>query len=150
MCPVEPGKFNRLVQKDITIFKFTSLFRRPKSSPGGYLLIKRWGAGFWSDVDMVLTHLLAAEIMNRKPIVQWGVEGPYADGKTDSFNLYFEPVSDASYSDLTGSIYPTNWTPSNLMDELPFPHTRELHEMYGAYHLCGEKDVVPKSDRRFR
>ncbi|AXI56439.1 hypothetical protein C1J05_19740 [Sulfitobacter sp. JL08] len=99
---------------------------------------------------MVVTHLLAADLMQRKPIVQWGTEGPYANGTADTFDLYFEPVSDTLASDLSGSIYPTNWTNSNLLDELPFPHTGEIHEIFGGYHLCGEKGLVPKSDRLFR
>lgn len=127
-----------------------ALLRRPKRTSGGYLLIKRWGAGFWSDVDMVVTQLLAAELMQRIPIVQWGMEGPYADGKTDSFNLYFEPVSKVSVFDLSGSIYPKNWTAANLTDELPFSRTGLIDKKYGIYHFATEKRFVRKSDRQFK
>lgn len=131
------------------MFDYLQLLRRPKTTPGGYLLIKRWGAGFWSDVDMVVTHLLAAELMKRTPVVHWGTEGPYANGKDETFELYFEPVSDASVEELSGDIYPHDWTIDTLLDELPFPHTGEIDPKYGRYHLCSEKRAIPKRDRRF-
>jgi len=68
----------------------------------------------------------------------------------DSFDLYFQPVSDASALELNGSIYPANWTAKNLLDELPFPHTGKIDEKYGSYHLCSEKGDVSKADRQLK
>src|SRR5215469_16394010 len=45
---------------------------RPNQHHGGILLIKAWGAGFWSDVSHVFGGLLLAEVTGRKPVVHWG------------------------------------------------------------------------------
>ncbi|SDW62811.1 MULTISPECIES: O-fucosyltransferase family protein [Litoreibacter] len=124
--------------------------RPRKDGSAGYLLIKRLGAGFWADVDLVVEQLLAAEIMGRQPIVQWGREGPYANGNQDSFSLYFQPVSDAILSDTPASIYPENWTIENLPNDLPFPTTGLVDPKYGIYHMSSEKRDVPKWHRKFR
>ena len=131
------------------IHSLSQLLRKPKSKPGGCLLIKRWGAGFWSDVDMVVTYLLVAEVTKRTPVVHWGTAGPYANGHDETFELYFEPVSEINISELKGSIYPKNWNENNILNELPFPHTNEIDEKYGMYHLCSEKRNIPSSDRKF-
>ncbi len=132
------------------IHSLRQLLRKPKSKPGGYLLIKRLGAGFWADVDMVVTYLLVAEVTKRTPVVHWGTAGPYANGHDETFELYFEPVSNTNISDLKGSIYPKNWNAKNILDELPFTHTHEIDEKYGVYHLSSEKRNVPASDRKFK
>ncbi|MDK9702056.1 MAG: hypothetical protein OEL20_02880 [Sulfuritalea sp.] len=60
----------------------------------GFLLIRAWGAGFWSDVDHVLGQLLLAEITGRIPIVHWGAESLFG-GTTDEdgFALYFKRIN---------------------------------------------------------
>jgi hypothetical protein len=107
------------------------------------LLIKRWGAGFWSDVDHVVGQLARAEISNRVPVVQWGVGGPYGNGRDETFTLYFEPVSGLGVEALEGSIWPECWTLSNIGDELPFQPTGQTHASYDYYQLCMEKSNVP-------
>ncbi|MGO9602686.1 MAG: hypothetical protein ACLQAT_04660 [Candidatus Binataceae bacterium] len=107
------------------------------------LLIKRWGAGFWSDVDHVVGQLARAEILNRVPVVQWGVGGPYGNGRDETFTLYFEPVSGLGVEGLEGSIWPECWTLSNIGDELPFQPTGEARPPYDYYQLCMDKQSVP-------
>jgi hypothetical protein len=111
------------------------------------LLIKRWGAGFWSDVDHVAGQLAAADILARIPVVHWGTGGPYADGKTETFRLYFEPVSHLSVDDLTGRIWPECWTAANITDDLPFAATGYIDPAYGNYELAMEKIQVPVAQR---
>ncbi len=111
------------------------------------LLIKRWGAGFWSDVDHVAGQLAAADILRRIPVVHWGTAGPYADGKTETFRLYFEPLSHLSVDDLTGSIWPGCWTAANIADDLPFAATRCIDPAYGNYELAMEKIHIPAAQR---
>jgi protein O-GlcNAc transferase len=86
-----------------------------------YLLIKAWGFGFWADVYHVVGQLLVAEITNRTPIVNWGPNSLFTDGsERNAWELYFDPVSSLSVSDLENSdydIFPEKWTPQNLHEE---------------------------------
>jgi|HubBroStandDraft_6_1064221.scaffolds.fasta_scaffold124480_2 hypothetical protein len=114
------------------------------------LLIKRWGAGFWSDVEHVVGQLVAADILARIPVVHWGISGPYADGKIDTFGLYFQPLSDLSVDDLTGSVWPECWTAANITDDLPFAATGHVNPAYGYYEFSMEKARVPIDQRRIK
>lgn len=92
--------------------------RRPADSPG-FLVIKAWGQGFWSDVDHVLGQLLVAEITGRTPVVSWGRNSRFRDTDTaDAFGLYFEPVSAARLDDLQDrsddAYWPPKWSAHNL------------------------------------
>jgi len=68
---------------------------RPALKMPSYLLIREWGAGFWSDVDHVLGQLLIAEITGRVPVVYWGPSSrfrvPAVGG--NAWDACFEPVS---------------------------------------------------------
>jgi hypothetical protein len=108
------------------------------------LLIKRWGAGFWSDVDHVVLQLAAAEILGREPVVDWGVSGPYGNGRDETFGLYFEPVSELRLGDIRhGTIWPETWGAANLGDDLPFAATGKIDEKYGNYYFASEKKRIP-------
>ncbi|MGO9327499.1 MAG: O-fucosyltransferase family protein [Steroidobacteraceae bacterium] len=110
--------------------------RRPHAA---VLLIKRWGGGFWSDIDHVVGQLALAEMLGRVPIVQWGVDGPYGNGRGETFTLYFQPVSGLKVQALKGSIWPDCWTHSNIGSQLPFPATGQPRPPYDYYQLCMEK-----------
>ena len=114
------------------------------------LLIKRWGAGFWSDIDHVAGQLAAADILGRVPVVHWGTSGPYADRKTETFGLYFEPVSHVSVDDLSGTIWPEGWTAANIKDDLPFAGTGYVDPRYGYYEFSMEKIHVPPEERTLK
>jgi protein O-GlcNAc transferase len=85
-----------------------------------YLLIKAWGAGFWSDVTHVLGCLLLSEITGRVPITHWGSTSRFGDrsGK-DAFRLYFQPVSNLRVDSLppfaASDIFPRKWRAENLV-----------------------------------
>jgi hypothetical protein len=83
-----------------------------------FLLIKAWGAGFWSDLDDVQGKLMLAEITNRQPVVYWGRSSRYSVGdQVNSFEQYYQPVSQYSVTDLVKEEYtydPPQWNPSNI------------------------------------
>lgn len=83
-----------------------------------YVLIKPWGAGFWSDVDHVLGGLLLAEITQRTPIVHWGEGSRYTDDSSrDAFTTFFKPVSPRSIDDVIDrsfDYFPRKWCDDNL------------------------------------
>ena len=96
-------------------------FPTPGAGPG-YLLIKAWGCGFWSDVSHVLGALLLAEITGRIPVTHWGQGSLFGDGSGgDAFRLYFQPVSDVTLQDLAqmdgARFFPDKWNGTNLADE---------------------------------
>ena len=90
----------------------------PEPGSGGYLLIKSWGAGFWSDVNHVLGPLLLAEIEARTPVVLWGEGSLYRDpGTKNAWDVFFEPVSETSVEQVVGGghkFYPSKWNADNI------------------------------------
>ena len=87
----------------------------------GYLLIKAWGAGFWSDMDHVIGSLLAAELTHRTPIVHWGAGSLFCPpGTANAWPLYFEPVSAVSLESIRAaspSCFPPKWSGDNLGED---------------------------------
>jgi protein O-GlcNAc transferase len=81
-----------------------------------YLLIKPWGAGFWSDMDQVFGALLAAELTNRTPVVAWGTGSLFTpQGTPNGWDLYFQPVSDHSIPALPEpTFFPLKWSRANV------------------------------------
>jgi hypothetical protein len=81
----------------------------------GYVLIKAWGFGFWSEVCHVLGGLLLAELTGRSPVIQWGRKCRFSDGRGgDAFGLFFEPVSALTVESLLAledgvSCFPEGW-----------------------------------------
>lgn len=63
----------------------------PHSKSGGFLLIKSWGYGFWSDVEHVIGALLLAEMTGRTPVVHWGGNSYFSDD--EGGGTPFEPFS---------------------------------------------------------
>ncbi|MEX2618158.1 MAG: hypothetical protein WD767_18885 [Alphaproteobacteria bacterium] len=84
----------------------------------GWLLIKCWGYGFWSDVEHVLASLLLAEMSNRTPIVHWGQNSYYIDaGTEEAFGTLFDPIAPLNLAELAaeeGDIYPAKYRRDNL------------------------------------
>ncbi|MBI5137332.1 MAG: hypothetical protein HZA24_08365 [Nitrospirae bacterium] len=96
----------------------------PAPLPGGaprYLLIKAWGAGFFSEVHHVIGHCLLAELTGRIPVVHWGDNCLFSDGGgVDAFRHFFKPLSDMAAADLPreeGGIFPPKWTADNLLTD---------------------------------
>ena len=84
-----------------------------------FLLIKSWGYSFWADVEHVVGQLLIAEMTDRTPVVYWGMESMYSESlSANSFNLFFEPVSEYSVNDAIhpGFTYdPPVWNFNNVL-----------------------------------
>jgi protein O-GlcNAc transferase len=90
---------------------------RPVPRSGGYLLIKCWGYGLWSDVEHVLASLLLAEMTGRIPVVLWGENSFYIDDGTDeAFGTLFEPIAPLTLAELSreGDIYPPKYRRDTL------------------------------------
>ncbi len=82
------------------------------AAPRGTLVIRSWRRGFWSDVDHVLSSLLAAEVAGRTPIVHWGAESLFSDdGSKDAWRHFFEPVSAMDMAEVSGDVFPVAWSP---------------------------------------
>ncbi len=93
--------------------------RTPVHSPRtGWLLIKCWGCGFWSDVEHVLASLLLAEMTNRTPVVHWGQNSYYIDeGTEEAFGTLFDAIAPLTLVELAaeeGDIYPAKYRRDNL------------------------------------
>lgn len=104
----------------IELARIRSEFKKqiPATQSGGYLLIKCWGYGFWSDVEHVLGALLISEMSNRIPIVHWGENSYFTDDpQQDAFATFYEPIAPIGLDELAakaGKIYPRRWTKENL------------------------------------
>lgn len=90
-------------------------------STNRFLLIKALGHSIWSDVDHAICQIFAAKLTNRIPVVYWGMESIYsASMDTNSFELFFEPVSNFTVDDAVRkeySYYPSTWSYENVMAE---------------------------------
>ena len=93
---------------------------QPTPRTGGYLLIKSWGYGFWSDVEHVIGALLLSEMTGRVPVVHWGGNSYFTDDPDrDAFGRFFAPLAPVSIEDLAaerGGVYPSKWTKDNLAE----------------------------------
>ena len=90
-------------------------------STNRFLLIKALGKSIWTDVDHVICQIFAAELTDRIPIVYWGMESNYSVAlDTNSYELFFEPISQYSIHDITRreyTFYPPTWKYENLLAE---------------------------------
>src|SRR5262249_51225321 len=114
-----------------------------------HLLIKAWGAGFWSDVDHVLGSLLLAEMTGRTPVVRWGARSLFAEPHdADAWGVYFEPVSAAKPEELTGrgfSYVPAKWNDRSLASD-GLNLFRGPGSRLGALHFLNRPEDVAVCD----
>lgn len=104
-----------------------------------FLLIKSWGYSLWADVEHVMGQLLAAELTDRIPVVHWGMDSMYSESmNTNSFELFFEPVSPYTINDVIHpdyTYYPPIWNFANVMmgdpDKLRWKH-RDIESMMAS------------------
>lgn len=89
----------------------------------GFLLIKCWGCGFWSDMEHVIGHLLIAELIDRYPVVYWGKESRYSGaGNSNAFEQFFFPVSRYTITDVARAdftYFPAMWNNKPLVEDNP-------------------------------
>lgn len=116
---------------------------RPEPGSRGYLVIKAWGAGFWSDVNHVLGQLLLAEATGREPVIDWGAGSLYRDdGVENAWESFFEPLSRKRAADLAGlghDYFPAKWSDGNIGEA-------EVHKWQGP----GSRLGIELLDRRER
>ncbi|MDF2941982.1 MAG: hypothetical protein K0S01_840 [Herbinix sp.] len=88
-----------------------------------YLLIKSWGYSLWADVEHVMGQILVAELTGRIPVIYWGMNSMYSEAlNTNSFELFFEPISSYTINDVVHpdfTYYPPVWNFSNVMIDDP-------------------------------
>jgi protein O-GlcNAc transferase len=114
-------------------------------SAGRFLLIRAWGFGFWSDVSHVLSQLLLAEITNRVPVVHWGTESLFSDGKGDAFRRFFNPVSAVVLDDLRtieGGFFPPKWDRDSISGPGLHKFDGEWSRMDAIYFLNRPEAVL--------
>ncbi len=103
--------------------------RRKSTTNNGYLLIKSWGCGFYSDVFATLGALLLAEITERIPVIHW--EGSSLFG---GFENFYEPINSSGINNIPdGDFFPPKWSKENLTEEVSKwagPHSRMQPESY--------------------
>jgi len=96
-----------------------------------FLLIREIGHGLWNELHHVLTQLLAAEILQRIPVVYWGKGSLYAPSDSlNAFEQFFLPISGYSIHDLAReefSFHPDGWNIANILMPTPWPSGDEYH-----------------------
>lgn len=108
---------------------YAQAFGGPAS--GRFMLVKAWGEGFWSDMFHVLGCLLLAEATGRTPIIHWGANSRFGDGKGEAFRHHWRPLNDLRPADLPAtSVYPPKWNASNLDRE-------DFNKWSGSYSRQG-------------
>lgn len=110
------------------------------------LVIRSWRRGFWSDVDHVLSSLLAAEVAGRTPIVHWGAESLFSDdGSQDAWRTFFEPVSALDVAGANGDVFPAAWNPVSSAVAID-PLRREPEERVGFLEMLSRREAVCVSE----
>ncbi|MDR3518291.1 MAG: hypothetical protein P4M00_21045 [Azospirillaceae bacterium] len=83
--------------------------------PGGYVLCKAMGWGFWSDMLHVFGAFLLAELTGRTPLVHWGARCLYGNAGSDDagnnrFEQFFLPTAPVDLGTLAGlDCFPPYW-----------------------------------------
>jgi protein O-GlcNAc transferase len=118
-----------------------------RSESQRFLLIKAWGAGFWSDVSHVIGLTLLAELTNRTPIVHWAGNSLFsADTAANAFDAFFEPVADLSVEALRTSssleIWPPKWNQENLFAAEVNKWQGPFSRVAGIYLLGREEELI--------
>ncbi|UFS72425.1 tetratricopeptide repeat protein [Geomonas sp. RF6] len=123
-----------------------------RSAQNGFLLIKAWGYGFWSDVSHLLGALLLAEITGRTPVVHWGGNSLFSDVPAgNAFETFFAPLSPVSLHDLSRSarsFFPGKWHAGNLAQEGVNVWSGAGSRL-SALHALGRREEVVVSDFHF-
>jgi len=109
-----------------------------------FLLIKSWGYSLWADIEHIMGQLLVSELTGRVPIVYWGMESMYSESlNTNSFELFFEPVSPYTVNDAVHpgfSYYPPVWNFNNVMLEDPDKLKWKDRDLKGM--MASDADVI--------
>ena len=118
----DPGHINSATDAANLLSRINELREGLKPHEGPrYLVIRDWGAGFWSDVDHVISQLLVADATGRTPVVYWGETSKFYPRKFsgNAWEEYFEPVSSVCMAQVVSeaaglTIAPSKWNFGNL------------------------------------
>ena len=62
-----------------------------------YIFAREWNFGFWADMGYVLSILLLAEITGRIPVIHWGNNSRFGDGKnSNAFEHFWERLNEVN------------------------------------------------------
>ncbi len=90
--------------------KLVEAMATAKPTERRFLVIREWGAGFWSDVGFVVAGCLLARIAGREPVVWWGDSSLFRGEAANAWEQFFEPVSAARMQECAGlSTWPAKW-----------------------------------------
>ncbi len=152
-CAVAQAKLtlnppNAFPEVSANLLRLVEELRQTSQTPvmGGYLLIKCWGYGFWSDVEQVLGALLLAEMTNRIPVVHWGKNSYFTDDpESDAFSTFFAPIAPLTLEQLAEEervFFPSKWNSRNLAETGLNVWEGEGSRLSGLYFLNRPERVV--------
>ncbi|BAU11441.1 unknown protein [Leptolyngbya sp. NIES-3755] len=100
-----------------------------------YLILKAPPVGLGSLMVTTLCGKIYAQLTGRIPIVLWRQRCLYYESTSketleNTFETYFEPLSDATIADVIGkqyTYYPACWNDQNILDDTLLQHNRAAH-----------------------
>ncbi len=112
-----------------------------------FLISKAWGFGFFADVFVTLTHLMIAELTNRKSIVHWGSNSLYHSlGITETFSSFFQGHTLSSIDAIPNagetSYFPGKWHRGNIGEDNVMKWQGAGSRLHGRDYLNRIEDVV--------
>lgn len=110
-----------------------------------YIVAREWGFGFWSDMGHILSVLMVAEITGRIPVIHWGNNCLFGDGKhSNAFDFFWQPLNDVDIGDLAStelSFYPEGWDGKKCFSNLP-RQSGHAGKTSGEEFLDRDEDVI--------
>jgi hypothetical protein len=111
----------------------------------GVMLIQPWGAGFWSDVQHVLGHVLAADIDGRAAHVHWAQGSAFAGNRgNDGWSAFFREAHEARRDDVDAAakdgIFPPPWQSGSPWDRVR--ERRDASRAFSAVDLVGRAHAL--------
>lgn len=111
----------------------------------GVMLVHPWGAGFWSDVQHVLGHVLAADIDGRAAHVHWADGSAFArDRVTDAWSDFFCDAGPTEHGGIDSAArsgtFPPAWQGAAPWDRVR--ERRDASRAVSALDLVGRRDAL--------
>jgi len=109
---------------------------------GGVMLVQPWGAGFWSDVQHVLGHVLAADVDGRATYIHWAEGSAFARREdSEAWTNYFCADSGIDRSSVdaaaTYGTFPVPWPNATPWDRVR--ERRKASRALSAVDLVGRR-----------
>jgi protein O-GlcNAc transferase len=124
--------------------KIADALDRSFGSARRFLVIREWGAGFWSDVGFVVAGCLLARITGREPLVWWGDTSLFrraGDTTSNAWEQYFEPVGTARIADVAGlPVWPPKWA-GDASGPMLNRYAGSDSRLTGVHHMSRDEPV---------